>query len=172
MNMLSFKDFITLDEAFAPQEYKSSSGNVVSHSYTLPSGKHKIDILYTKIKSPDKKDTGTWMVDFKRTQVDPSGKAGSSTFDRKGMSKLDSRDRVHGVMAVRHSLKNFVSGEKPYKVTYTANTKKKGAFYKNAFDNHVIGHYNKQNSLEPSHEHAAKPGYAGTGMVFPRNEPK
>lgn len=163
-----------LTEAFNPEIYNSPSGNVISHTYTLPSKKHRIDVLYTQLRAPGDKPTKSYMVDFKRTSLDASGKPvpGTSTFDRRGMSNMDSRDRVHGIMAVRHSLKKFVSTEEPHRISYSANTRKKGAFYKNAFDAHVITSYNKENDYGPEHEHAAKPGYVGTGMVFPKNEPK
>ena len=33
-----------------------------------------------------------------------------------------------------------------------------------------VKNYNKQNNFDAGHEHAARPGYAGAGMIFPRNE--
>lgn len=168
-NLLNTID--SLNEAFEPSEYRSKSGNIVSHSYVLPSGNHRVDVLYTKIQKPGSENTGSWMVDFKRTSLDSSGKPTSDTFNRRGMSDMDPRDRVHGILAVRHSLKKMVDSDSPYRLSYSANTRKKGEFYKKAFDSHVIGQYNKQNNFDPEHEHAARPGYAGAGMVFPKNEP-
>jgi len=161
--MLSFIEFSELLEIAEPET--SASGNTITHSYNLPGATHRIDVIYSKLQHPDKKDSGTYSVDFQRTKLDSNGKPVSSTFNRRGMASMDAKDRVSGLMAVRHSLSKFVGEAKPQRITYIGNTSGKNSFYERGIVAPLVSRYNQTNKLDPDHPKAAK--FTGTGVVFP-----
>lgn len=161
--MLGFIEFSELLEIAEPET--STSGNTITHSYALPGATHRIDVIYSKLQHPDKKDSKTYSVDFQRTKLGSDGKPVSSTFERRGMSSMNPRDRVSGLMAVRHSLSKFVGEAKPQRITYTGNTAGKKGFYERGIVAPLVDRYNQSNKLDPDHPKAAK--FTGTGVVFP-----
>lgn len=164
--MLSFSQFI--NEISDPEVYKSTRGSLVSHSYNLPGGSHKIVVQYSQVKDPSKENSNSWIVDFKRTKLNSQGKSVSSTFERSGMSSLSPKDRMSAILSVRHSINKFVGEHEPHRLMYQANSKKKQEFYGKGIVGPIISKYNKSNNYEEGHPHAAIS--TGSGMVFPKNE--
>ena len=155
--MLSFSEYLT--EKIEPS-HVANSPHFTSYVYDTPSQQHKIYVLFHQLLSPDPDKSGIWQASFGRKAKDSK----SMTVSRTGMSAMSQADRVSSIRSVLHGLNTFIKEKKPRKITYDANTKKKGSAYKSWAQKAVDSH-NRENKLGPNHPLRAR--VTPNGAEFP-----
>jgi len=118
--MISFKEFVLLDEAFEVEKTKMGS-----HIYTHPIGEegHKIRTSFFN-RSTDKTVPGRYEISVAR--VDPEGNVSDNLA---GRTNLSPETRFNMIRAVGSHVNHFIKNNKPYELYGGGNTRAKRELY-------------------------------------------